>query len=88
MDEVWRNMKTTINRRSFVKNGLTAAGVATAGVGLLADSCVRVHGVLSFERLGRTGGELSGWPEAARVFKVAVSWLAPCWSQILRWLLP
>ncbi len=38
MDEVWSNMKTTINRRSFVKNGLTAAGVATAGVGLLADS--------------------------------------------------
>lgn len=38
MEDVWRNMKTTINRRSFVKNGLTAAGVATAGVGLLADS--------------------------------------------------
>jgi hypothetical protein len=38
MDEVWSNMKATINRRSFVKNGLTAAGVATAGVGLLADS--------------------------------------------------
>jgi hypothetical protein len=38
MDEVWSNMKTTINRRSFVKNGLTAAGVATAGAGLLADS--------------------------------------------------
>ena len=38
MEDVWRNMKTTINRRSFVKNGLTAAGVATAGVGFLADS--------------------------------------------------
>jgi hypothetical protein len=38
MEEVWSNMKATINRRSFVKNGLTAAGVATAGVGLLADS--------------------------------------------------
>src|SRR6266702_1263001 len=31
-------MKTAINRRSFVKNGLTAAGVATVGAGLLADS--------------------------------------------------
>jgi len=31
-------MKGAINRRSFVKNGLTAAGVATVGAGLLADS--------------------------------------------------
>jgi hypothetical protein len=31
-------MKTAMNRRSFVKNGLTAAGVATAGAGLLANS--------------------------------------------------
>jgi hypothetical protein len=31
-------MKGAINRRSFMKNGLTAAGVATAGAGLLADS--------------------------------------------------
>jgi hypothetical protein len=38
MDEMWSSMKTAINRRSFVKNGLTVAGIATAGVGLLADS--------------------------------------------------
>jgi len=31
-------MKGAINRRSFVKGGLTAAGVATVGAGLLADS--------------------------------------------------
>jgi hypothetical protein len=31
-------MKGAINRRSFVKSGLTAAGVATVGAGLLADS--------------------------------------------------
>lgn len=35
MEEVWSSMKTAINRRSFVKSGLTAAGVATAGAGLL-----------------------------------------------------
>ena len=29
---------TSINRRSFVKNGLTAAGAATVGVGVLANS--------------------------------------------------
>src|SRR5712691_11273205 len=38
MENVWSSMKTAINRRSFVKNGLTAAGVATVGAGLLADS--------------------------------------------------
>jgi len=35
---MWNNMKTAINRRSFMKNGLTAAGVATVGTGLLADA--------------------------------------------------
>jgi Ferritin-like domain len=37
MEVIWRSMKTAINRRSFVKNGLTAAGVA-AGAGLLINS--------------------------------------------------
>jgi Ferritin-like domain len=37
MHELWNNMKTRINRRSFVKNGL-AAGVATVGAGMLANS--------------------------------------------------
>jgi hypothetical protein len=30
MEHVWSSMKAAINRRSFVKNGLTAAGVAAA----------------------------------------------------------
>jgi hypothetical protein len=38
MEHVWSSMKSAINRRSFVKNGLTAAGVAAAGAGLLANS--------------------------------------------------
>src|SRR6266704_2181025 len=38
MEHVWSSMKGAINRRSFMKNGLTAAGVATVGAGLLADS--------------------------------------------------
>src|ERR1700686_4641905 len=36
MEHVWSSMKAAINRRSFVKNGLTAAGFAAAGAGLLA----------------------------------------------------
>ena len=36
MHQMWSNMKAETNRRSFVKNGVAAAGVAAAGVGLLA----------------------------------------------------
>src|SRR5579859_7773340 len=37
MHNTWSSMKGAINRRSFVKNGLTAAGVATVGSGLLVN---------------------------------------------------
>jgi len=37
MHHMWTHMKS-LNRRSFVKNGLTAAGLATAGAGFLANS--------------------------------------------------
>jgi Ferritin-like domain len=35
---MWTSMKSATNRRSFVKNGLSVAGVATVGAGLLANS--------------------------------------------------
>ncbi len=38
MKEIWSSMKTEINRRSFVRNGVTAAGIATVGAGLLTDT--------------------------------------------------
>jgi len=38
MKNLLNGSKTSIDRRSFVKNGLTAAGVATVGVGLVANS--------------------------------------------------
>ena len=34
----WTSMKTATNRRSFVKDGLSAVGVATVGAGLLAQA--------------------------------------------------
>jgi Ferritin-like domain len=37
MTDMWSSMKTAIDRRSFVKNGLTAAAIATTGTGLLAN---------------------------------------------------
>src|SRR6266478_6907283 len=38
MENMWTNMKIATNRRSFLKNGLAAAGGATAGMGLLTES--------------------------------------------------
>ncbi len=37
MDQMWSSMKSAINRRTFL-SGITSAGVAAAGAGLLADS--------------------------------------------------
>jgi len=48
MKDVLNGVKTSINRRSFVKNGLTAASAATMGVGLLASSS---------SALAKNGGE-------------------------------
>jgi hypothetical protein len=38
MEHMWSNMKTAINRRSFLTNGLTAAGVAASGAAFLSGS--------------------------------------------------
>jgi hypothetical protein len=38
MEKMWSNMKIATNRRSFLKNGLAAAGVATAGMGLVTEN--------------------------------------------------
>ena len=37
MHQIWNNVKTAIDRRSFVRNGLSIAGAATVG-GLLENS--------------------------------------------------
>jgi hypothetical protein len=37
MDPMWTSMKSEINRRSFIRNGVTAS-IATAGAGLIAGS--------------------------------------------------
>jgi hypothetical protein len=37
MKDLWTSMKAATDRRSFLKNGLTAAGVATVGAGLLGN---------------------------------------------------
>ncbi len=37
MESPWTTMKSVLNRRSFMKNGMAAAGMATVGTGLLLD---------------------------------------------------
>jgi len=45
MKNLLNGLKSSINRRSFMKNGLTAAGAATLGAGLVASSSpVLAHG--------------------------------------------
>jgi hypothetical protein len=38
MEHVWTNMKRAMNRRSFLTNGLTAAGVAASGAAFFSES--------------------------------------------------
>jgi Ferritin-like domain len=52
MHHMWTHMKS-LNRRSFVKNGLTAAGLATAGAGFLANGSSALAEAGPEERSGR-----------------------------------
>ena len=60
-------LKGAFDRRSFVKNGLTAAGLATAGVGLLSTS----SSVLADEEKGERSGRLSRGDAALLRFAAA-----------------
>src|SRR6266568_4207152 len=61
------NLKGAINRRSFVKNGLTAAGLATAGVGFLGNA----PSVFAEEETGERSGHLTRGDAALLRFAAA-----------------
>ena len=67
MHHMWNRMKTEINRRSFVKNGIAAASVATAGVGLLANG----SSLLAENEGKERGGHLSRGDAALLRFAAA-----------------
>lgn len=67
MDNMWSSMKAEMNRRSFLKNGLSAAGAATAGVGLLATNA----SALDQEGFGTRGGHISRGDAALLRFAAA-----------------
>src|SRR5271170_4070260 len=76
----------------FLESGIfkdatrVGGGLGENGEGKVAvfGGSIRVHGLLSFERFGRAGGELSGRREAVRHIKAGVSWLARVRVQVLR----
>jgi hypothetical protein len=67
MKDMWNSMKTAIDRRSFVKNGLTAATIATTGIGLLANSSA----VLAEQGPEEHGGRLTRGDAALLRFAAA-----------------
>ena len=73
MENMWSNMKIATNRRSFLKNGLAAAGAATAGMGLLAESASALaeKGIDddSGERLTRGDAALLRFAAAAEILE-------------------
>ena len=66
MEDIWSSMKTAINRRSFMRNGLTAAGAATAGT-LLGNNSP----LFADEELGEGSGRLTRGDAAMLRFAAA-----------------
>ena len=67
MHHMWNSMKAEINRRSFVKNGLSAAGIATASIGFLANGSP----LLADEEAAERGGHLTRGDAALLRFAAA-----------------
>jgi hypothetical protein len=67
MEKMWTSMKAATNRRSFLRNGLTAAGAATAGMGLLAES----PSALAQDAFNTRGGSLTRGDAALLRFAAA-----------------
>ncbi len=67
MHELWNHMKITLNRRSFVKDGIAAASFATVGGGLLS----RAASALADEGQEEHGGRLTRGDAALLRFAAA-----------------
>ena len=57
MEDMWSSTRATVNRRSFMKNGLSAAGLATTGLGLLANSETASADIVGWRRGRLTRGD-------------------------------
>ena len=78
MTDVLDGLKSPLDRRSFVKKGMIAAGAATMGVGLLADS----SSLFAKEKLKEGNGSLSTGDAALLRFAAAAEILeADFWIQ-------
>jgi len=82
MDEKSNNLKNTLNRRSFMKTGLTTAGVVTVGAGLSATSSVLFAQDENQNDQGTSGGRLSKGDAAILQFLAAAEILeTDLWQQ-------
>jgi Ferritin-like domain len=78
MTDLSKGLKVPLNRRSFVKNGMIAAGAATMGAGLLADS----PSLFATEKPQQRSGSLSTGDAALLRFAAAAEILeADFWIQ-------
>lgn len=71
MHSPWNSVKTEINRRTFVKKGLSVAGVVTAGVGLMANgsSLLAEESTERSGRLSRGDAALLRFAAAAEILE-------------------
>jgi Ferritin-like domain len=78
MKDMWSSMKTAIDRRSFVKNGLTAAAIATTGIGLMTNNSA----VLADEEAAASSAPLTRGDAALLRFAAAAEIIeADFWQQ-------
>ncbi len=81
MTDLLNGLKVPVNRRSFVKNGLMAAGVATVGATLLTPSVFAKVSSHEHGRLTRDGSLSSGDAALLRFVAAAESLEADFWIQ-------
>jgi Ferritin-like domain len=78
MKDMWSSMKAAIDRRSFVKNGLTAAAIATTGIGLMTNNSA----VLADEEAAASSAPLTRGDAALLRFAAAAEIIeADFWQQ-------
>lgn len=81
MTDLLKDLRVPLNRRSFVKNGLIAAGAATMGAGLLTPSVFAKVGSHEHSKLTRDGSLSSGDAALLRFVAAAETLEADFWIQ-------
>jgi len=81
MTELLKDLKSPLNRRSFVKKGLMAAGAATMGTGLLSSTGFTESAHQQSRSLSRNGSLSAGDAALLRFVAAAETLEADFWIQ-------